>query len=174
MHNQLLLLPRDRDDVFPYRSGVSLHSHTRHSREGLGFIQKFLKQGSLSRRWYDGKQEECRRKTGIALDLERAYWTPPLCERRAHDVETRQIEELGLRPMVSLTDHDRIDACVLLREDSRFRDTPISTEWTVPFGKAVFHFGVHNLPANEAHSLMATMQEATALADEQRLSLIHI
>lgn len=169
MHNQLLLLPRDRDDVLPYRSGVSLHGHTRHSREGLGFIQKFLKQGSLSRRWYDSKQEECRRKTGIALDLERAYWTPPLCERQAHDVETRQIEDLGLRPMVSLTDHDRIDACVLLREDSKFRDTPISTEWTVPFGKAVFHFGVHNLPAGEAHSLMAVMQEATALADEQKI-----
>src|SRR6202451_2029565 len=81
VHNQLLLLPRDRDDVLPYRTGVSLHGHTRHSREGLGFIQKFLKQGSLSRRWYDGKQEECRRKTGIALDLERAYWTAPLCGR---------------------------------------------------------------------------------------------
>jgi len=96
VHNQLLLLPRDRDDVLPYRTGVSLHGHTRHSREGLGFIQKFLKQGSLSRRWYDGKQEECRRKTGIALDLERAYWTPPLTPASALHVERKQIAALGL------------------------------------------------------------------------------
>lgn len=169
MHNQVLLLSRDRDAVVPYRSGVSLHGHTRHSQESLGFIGKFLEQRRLSRRWIEWEKEQCRRMTGIALDFDRAYWTPPLCERRAHEVESRQIEELGLRPMVSLTDHDSIEACTLLRGDDAFRETPISTEWTVPFGSAVFHLGVHNLPPEQAESLMAAMRETTAAADEKRV-----
>jgi len=169
LQNQLLLLSRDRDAVGPWRSGVSLHGHTRHSRESLGFIGKLLEQRELSRRWYETKKTDCLRVTGIDLDLGRAYWTPPLCERRAQEVETRQIEELGLRPMVSLTDHDRIDACVLLRGDPKFGDVPISTEWTVEWGRAVFHFGVHNLPAEQAHALLAAMREAVAKRDERQI-----
>jgi len=169
VQNQLLLLPRDRDEVAPYRSGVSLHGHTRHSQESLGFIGKYLEQHHLSRGWIAGKKEDCRRITGVTLDFDRAYWTPPLCERLAHEVEARQIEELGLRPMVSLTDHNSIDACTLLREDQSFRNTPVSTEWTVPFGSAVFHIGVHNLPPAQAQSWMAAMHAATASADEDQI-----
>ncbi|MGA9984228.1 MAG: hypothetical protein WBP95_12190 [Acidobacteriaceae bacterium] len=112
---------------------------------------------------------QCRRITGIPLDFENAYWTPPLCERLAYEVESGQIEALGLRPMVSLTDHDTIEACALLCADPRFENTPISTEWTVPFGRAVFHFGVHNLPHDSARAFMAAMREATAIADEGRI-----
>jgi hypothetical protein len=172
VHNELLLLPKDGESVVPYRSGISLHGHTWHSQENLGFIGKLLGRRDMSRRWFANKKEQCLRATGIALELERAYWTPPLCERRAQEVEWRQIEQLGLRPMVSLTDHDRIDACVLLREDPAYRDTPISTEWTVPFGRAVFHFGIHNLPAKSARSLMARMHEATATADEEQIACL--
>lgn len=169
MQNQLLLLSKDRDRVLCWRSGVSLHSHTRHSREGLGFIAKLMERRGRTHRWFENQKATCLRRTGIALDLEHAYWTPPLCERQAHEVERRQIAELGLRPMVSLTDHDRIDANVLLREDPAFEDTPISTEWTIPFGDAVFHFGVHNLPAATAQEWMQAMREATASADETRI-----
>jgi hypothetical protein len=168
VHNQVLLLSRDRDAVVPYRSGVSLHGHTRHSQESLGFIGKLLERNRLTRQWIEGKKEDCRRITGVTLAFEDAYWTPPLCERLAFDVETRQIEELGLKPMVSLTDHNSIDACTLLRADDSLRETPISTEWTVPFGSAVFHVGVHNLPPAEAESFMAAMHETTASADEEQ------
>ena len=169
MHNQLLVLSRDSSSVGAWRSGVSLHSHTRHSQEGLGFLGSFLQKRTLTRQWLACQQEECFRKTGIRLDFDRAYWTPPLCERMAHELEQRQIEELGLQPMVSLTDHNSIDACTLLRKDAAFRGVPLSTEWTVPFGGAVFHFGIHNLPAASAQSLMSAMHEATWLAKEDRI-----
>jgi hypothetical protein len=169
LQNQLLLLSRDRDAAVPYRSGVSLHGHTRHSQESLRFIANFLGRRELLRRWFEGRKEDCLRQTGMALDLEHAHWTPPLCERLAQEVETRQIAALGLRPMVSLTDHDRIDACVLLRENPEFGDVPISTEWTVEWGLAVFHFGVHNLPPEQAHALMAAMREATGKRDETQI-----
>jgi hypothetical protein len=169
LQNQVLLLSRDADSVLSYRSGVSLHGHTRHSQESLGFIGKFLERHRLTRQWIASKKEDCRRITGVTLTFDHAYWTPPLCERRALDVETRQIEELGLRPMVSLTDHNSIDACTLLRADGGLRETPISTEWTVPFGSAVFHIGVHNLPPAQAESFMAVMHETTASADEKQI-----
>jgi hypothetical protein len=169
VHNELLVLSRDKDSVAAYRSGVSLHGHTRHSQESLGFIGKFLSERKVARGWFASKKEQCLRATGIALDFERAYWTPPLCERGAQEVERRQIEQLGLRPMVSLTDHNSIEACVLLRGDPVNGDAPISTEWTVPFGSAVFHFGIHNLPAQTAHGLMAAMHAATASADEKQI-----
>ena len=169
MHNELLVLSRDQGRLTAWQSGVSLHSHTRHSQESLGFIVAYLDRRAVTRRWYAGQRERCRQVTGMDLDLGRAYWTPPLCERTAQGVEQRQIEQLGLRPMVSLTDHNSIEANTLLRKDAAYAAAPLSTEWTVPFGGAVFHFGIHNLPARSARELMAAMHEATFLADEDRI-----
>lgn len=169
MHNQVRLLSKDQNDLLPFRSGVSLHGHTRHSREGLSFIGKFLQSHPTLKKWIDGQQTYCRRTSGINLDFDRAYWTPPLCERSAHELEERQIAGLGLRPLVSLTDHDRIDACTLLRQVPEFANVPLSTEWTVPFGRVVFHIGVHNLPAASADACMSAMREATAAADERQI-----
>ncbi len=39
-------------------------------------------------------------------------------------------------------------------------------EWTVPFGQAIFHLGVHNLPGAMADGLMANLLEVTRFADE--------
>ena len=49
--------------------------------------------------------------------------------------------------IVSLTDHDNIEAPVSLQVLDECRGTPISVEWTVSFGPTFFHLGVHNLPA---------------------------
>lgn len=169
MDNQVLLLSKDRNEVLPFRSGVSLHGHTRHSQESLGFIGKFLQSRPTLRRWIDSQKSYCSRTAGITLDFDRAYWTPPLCERAAHEVEAGQIRALGLRPVVSLSDHNSIDACTLLRASGACGDVPISTEWTVPFGRAVFHIGVHNLPPAAAPALMSAMHQATATADEGQI-----
>ena len=168
MYNQVLLRSRDRNAVLSFQSAVSLHGHTRHSQESLRFIATILEKSSLSRRWIAHQTQECRRITGVTLDLERAHWTPPLCERLAFELESQQIEAMGLRPMVSLTDHNSIDACTLLRTDPARQNTPISTEWTVPFADIVVHIGVHNLPPAQAQSLMAAMHETTAGADDSR------
>ena len=169
MHNQVRLVSKDQNEFLPFRSAVSLHGHTRHSQESLGFIGKFLQSHSTLKKWIDSQKTYCSRTSGITLDFDRAYWTPPLCERMAFELEARQIEELGLQPFVSLTDHNSIEACTLLRQSAEFANAPISTEWTVPFGRAVFHIGVHNLPAASAESYMAAMHQATAAAQEQQI-----
>ncbi len=169
MHNQVLLLPGERDARLPFQGGVSLHGHTRHSRESLGFIGKFLQGRSCLRTWIEKQSARCERTTGIDLDFDRAYWTPPLCERQAYDLEWEQIAKLDLRPIVSLTDHNNIEASTLLRQLPEHRETPISTEWTVPFGRAIFHIGVHNLPAKMAQALMIALREATEVAEERAI-----
>jgi len=117
--------------------------------------------GTFLRSWVGVQRERGRRNTGIALDLHRAHWSPPLGERQAYDLESRQIESLGIRAMVSLSDHDTIQACALLRQVPDFQGTPVSTEWTVPFGNTVFHIGVHNLPGDVASSVLADLLDAS-------------
>jgi hypothetical protein len=96
------------------------------------------------------------------VDFTRAWWTPPLTPASALRLEREQIAGLGLRPIVSLTDHDNIEAGMTLGITADPSDTPVSTEWTVPYQRSIFHLGIHNLPARCARSWMAAMARYTA------------
>ena len=71
--------------------------------------------------------------------------------------------------MVSLTDHDSIEAPMSLRVLEATRRIPVSTEWSVPWRGTVFHIGVHNMPADSATAVMAELKEFTAAPVESRL-----
>src|SRR5258706_10546102 len=129
-----------------FRTGVSLHSHTLHSRENLEFIYRALAKVPLFAAALRRGEQHYRNVHGRTLDLTRGWWTPPLGAHHAWSVEKAQIEGLGLSPIVSLTDHDDIEAPVSLQLLEECRGTPISFEWTVPFRFTFFHIGVHNLP----------------------------
>jgi hypothetical protein len=152
-----------------FRTGVSLHSHTLHSIESLTFIPRVAAKipaltSALSRQY-----EKYKDVHGHELDLRNAYWTPPLSAHEAHRLEAGQIERLGLRPLVSLTDHDSIEAAGRLRMLSETAAAPISVEWTVPFGESFFHLGIHNLPPGSAHAMMEAMAAYTAGSMQARL-----
>jgi hypothetical protein len=75
--------------------------------------------------------------------------------------------------MVSLTDHDNIQAPMLLRALSEARQIPVSVEWTVPFGATSFHLGIHNLPSATGAEWMARMEAFTAIpAAEQPAGML--
>jgi hypothetical protein len=44
----------------------------------------------------------------------------------------------------------------------RFRNAPISTEWTIPFGPTFFHLGVHNLAESNAARVAESLKLFTA------------
>jgi hypothetical protein len=154
----------------PYRSAVSLHGHTKHSKEGLYFIAEFAaKYAPL--RWALACQE--RRAwdiSAIKVDFWKSYWTPPMPALAAFQLERDQIEDvLGLSSMISLTDHDNIEAPMLLRVIPQARRIPVSLEWTVPFRDTTLHLGLHNLPSARAESMVTELRQYTQAPEEKHL-----
>jgi len=144
-----------------YRTAVSLHSHTMHSIESLDFIPRVLRKVPPMHALIARMSEKRRAHSGHTVAFDRAFWRPPLNALAAHNLEAAQIaDSLGLRPLVSLTDHDDLEACADLR--TLGIPAPFSLEWTVPYGVTVFHIGVHNLPAERARAFEAEMARYTA------------
>ena len=164
---------RDKDAPRSFRTGVSLHSHTNQSRETLDFLANFGNQFPVMRPLLSRLERRAEQMHGIRIDYSASYWTPPMTPKLAFDLEMRQIEKLGLSPMVSITDHDNIKAPMLLRTVPSARQIPVSVEWSAPYGGSqAFHLGVHNLPSARATEWMATLQDFTARPSDARLTEI--
>jgi len=118
---------RGQDACRRFRTAVSLHSHTLYSREGLASIVQLASSlpvvAPLVR-----QQERCYHGIhGHPFDANRIWWTPPLSPLAAHTLERNFIaDQLGMAPMVSLTDHDGIDAPLALRVLYETRGVPWS------------------------------------------------
>ena len=153
-------------DLHP--TGVSLHSHTSMSEETLTFIHKMFAYLPGLKQLF-AFYEHRGRANGIKLDFQRGHWRPPLVPRMAYDLESSQIHSLGLRALVSLTDHDNIEAPMLLRTVTSARGIPVSTEWSVPFQGTEFHLGVHNLPSADGAAWMQRFNDHRANPDEVKL-----
>lgn len=147
-----------------FQTGVCLHGHTMHSQECLSFLPRYLHHvPGLSQvvRYYERGPRR--------VDFARAWWTPPLSPASALRLEREQIAKRGLFPLVSLTDHDDIEAGLALSVAADPAQTPISVEWTVPYLRTFFHLGIHNIPADRAREWMERMAAFTACPAEQAL-----
>ena len=161
---------RNKSAAKGFQRGISLHSHTMHSKERLGFLPKITKRVPGFPALFRHIEEKYRRTEGQELDYNRVYWTPPLSAQEAWRVEKDQIESrLNLESFVSISDHDTIEANARLQLVNESQGTPFSVEWTVPYPPAVFHIGVHNLPAHEAESIMDDLAGYTRDPRPERL-----
>jgi len=152
-----------------FRTGVSLHSHTNQSKETLDFIAELSTDWKFLQPILRWLEQHCHNSSGIRPDYARSYWTPPLTPKQAFDLERSQIENsLQMPAMVSITDHDDIQAPMLLRSLASARQIPVSLEWTVPFGKGAFHLGIHNLPSASGADWMRRMEAFTAIPIAER------
>ena len=155
--------------IATYETGVSLHSHTSFSEETLQFIHVLgmaLPGGMAVTRHYE---RLCRERYGLTLDFKRAHWRPPLQPRMAYEVESQQVQRMGLYPLVSITDHDTMEAALLLRTVPSSRHIPMSVEWSAPFGQTVFHLGIHNLPSADGMHWMRRFEAFTSAPNDERL-----
>src|ERR1043166_4724919 len=135
----LHFVPACNSTIRNFRRGISLHGHTQHSRESLGFANHHIDTIPIVAQIARHALARYRRRHREDLDFNRLYWTAPLSACNAHDLERKQIEEsIGLEGIVSLTDHDNIDGPMELQRDGK-HETAISLEWTVPYGPAYFH-----------------------------------
>src|SRR5580658_3295931 len=163
---------RDKNAPASYRTGVSLHSHTNQSHETLDFLANFGNQYPAVRPFLSRMERRSQENHGVPVNYSKAFWTPPMTPKLAFDLESEQIEKLGLQSMVSLTDHDNIRAPMLLRTVPSARQIPVSVEWSAPYGIQSFHLGIHNLPSAKAPQWMATLADYTRNPSEARLTEI--
>ena len=163
---------RDPKATRRFKTGVSLHSHTNQSTETLDFLANFGNQFPVVRPLLSRIERRAEALHGIRINYAAAYWTPPMTPKLAFDLERGQIEKLDLAAMVSITDHDTINAPMLLRTVPSARQIPVSVEWSAPYGEQSFHLGVHNLPSVRAKKWMATLADYTANPSDARLTEI--
>src|SRR6202012_1021664 len=155
---------KDAAAVERYRTGVSLHSHTSCSEESLKFVHMFVEMlasaGIVVRR----EERACRGKDGVTLAFARVLGGPPMVPKMAFELKAGQIRGMGLEPLVSITDHDTIEAPMLLRTVPSARHIPVSGEWSAPFGDTELHLGIHNLPSADGSEWMRRFAAYTAEA----------
>jgi hypothetical protein len=152
-----------------FGTAVSLHSHTLHSREPLDFFYRIAEHCAPVRWALHQSEARYQARHGFPLDLRRGWWTPPLAPLDAYSVEFNQISSMGMAPIVSLTDHDDIEAPLSLQTGEASGHIPISVEWTVPFRNTFFHLGVHNIPPSRARTMMDQLKAFTERPQESEL-----
>jgi len=163
---------RDQKAAKGFRSGVSLHSHTNQSKETLDFLANLGNQYPLIRPLISRLERRSKAAHGVRIDYAKSYWTPPMTPKLAFDLESRQIENLDVASMVSITDHDNINAPMLLRTVPSARAIPVSVEWSAPYGVQSFHLGIHNLPSARAADWMRVLEDFTARPSDGELTQI--
>ena len=158
---RLHILHEARDLSQSAKSGVSLHCHTEHSKEMLDFIPHYAEKLPIISHFWKKERDKYQEKEGKAIDFSTAYWSPPMTPQDVFNIEQTQINGAGLDALISISDHDSIDANLQINEQTNNQKAPISLEWTVPFEYGFFHVGVHNLPKNRAIEITKTLLDYT-------------
>lgn len=167
---RVLKLRESASQMRDFRTGVSLHSHTCHSKEVADFIPFYIERIPILNRMIGSRLKRYEERSGKKIDFRRVYWTPPVLPRTVLASERAQIEQsLGLAALVSITDHDTIAAALALRQEADTASIPISVEWSIPFAGNTFHLGVHNLPPSRAVEIMKDLSGYTADPSEKLL-----
>lgn len=176
MQSRLHYVIREKNAAEGFKTGVSLHSHTMHSKESTSFIERTTRRNRFFNyfiQWHlrrYAKRYNDPRIGDLAYQCSKMWWTSPLSARQAYELEGGQIrEKLGLDPIVSLTDHDLIEAPLQLQMFAENDHAPISVEWTTPYENTYFHIGIHNLPTASASEWMERFEQFTAAPDKKRM-----
>jgi len=169
LQNKVSCLWKEPGVTAQYKSAVSLHGHTSHSHESLYFIPT-MASCFPPLRWLIARHEKRAQSSSFAVNFTKGYWTPPLAPLPAFQLERQQVEQqLNLPALISLTDHDNIEAPMLLRVVPEARQIPVSLEWSVPCYGTVFHLGVHNLPSDQASWIVRDLNAFTETPGDAQL-----
>lgn len=165
-NTRLRILQEQKDLSKEVKTGVSLHCHTQFSKEMLDFIPHYADKLPIINFFWRKERDKYLEREGKPLTFDTAYWSPPFSETEVYSIEKNQIESLGLAPIVSLSDHDNIEANLRVIENTPNEVAPISLEWTVPFEYGFFHVGVHNLPKENALEISQKLLDYTFHEDK--------
>lgn len=158
---RLHILRKKGDLSAKAKTGVSLHCHTEYSREMLDFVPHYAEKLPIIARFWHRERDNYLKREGREIDFSTAFWSPPMSPKEIFDIEAKQIEDANLNALVSLTDHDSIQAPLEVNDLGAAAAAPISMEWTVPFEYGFFHVGVHNLPKARAVEMTKALLDFT-------------
>ena len=154
------------------RAAVSLHGHSECSRENLQFLPGIARRIPLVATLFERSLVRYERAHHRPLDFSEAYWRPPLAPAEVVASEREQIQRrFECEALVSLTDHDTLEGPRALRANGNL-DTPLSVEWSVPIGQAVFHLGVHNISPRFADDVERALAAYTSGASGDLAALL--
>ncbi len=170
---RLHILHKEQDLSQTAKTGVSMHCHTEYSKEMLDFVPVYADKLPIIAYFWRKERERFFEREGKAPDFSSAYWSPPLTAPEVYNLEKDQINRAGLEAVVSITDHDSIDANLQVNENAENPKAPISLEWTVPFEFGFFHVGVHNLPKETAVEITKTLLDYTFIEENQGNANLH-
>ena len=165
---RLNILHKEKNLSKAAKTGVSLHCHTQYSKEMMDFIPHFSEKIPIVSYFWKKERENFLKREGKVIDFSTAYWSPPMPEQNVFEIEKEQINKIGLDAIVSITDHDCIEANLKLCERTEIGKAPISMEWTVPYQYGFFHIGVHNLPKHRGLEISTDLLDFT-FAKEREL-----
>ena len=86
MHQQLAYFDGSPRVTSGYKTGVSLHSHTLHSRESAVSLVRCVEQSAIAR-LFIRRAYKRHGENRLDEDLSRMWWTPPLTPLQAFDLE---------------------------------------------------------------------------------------
>jgi hypothetical protein len=146
-----------------HTAAVSLHAHTNRSRERLGVAPPYLDRIPLIAPLARRELRAYERRNSQTVDFSKGWWCPPVDAAAVLVSEASQItDRLGLQPIVSITDHDSIEAPQALQSRRPATDdVPLSLEWTVPLARGFLHLGVHNLPRDRGEDIFGALSAYT-------------
>jgi len=90
----------DAKKIAHCRTGISLHSHTMHSKEYLGRLPGYIAKFPIGGYILEREIGRAHLYQGRIFDFKKVYWTPPLSPREADELERQQIEKVGLAALV--------------------------------------------------------------------------
>src|SRR5829696_2994329 len=93
---RLHILHRPKDLSGEAQTGVSLHCHTRHSKEMLDFVPHYAERLPVISHFWKNEREKYFRREGKYPDFSTAYWSPPLTEEVVYNLEKSQLNQSGL------------------------------------------------------------------------------
>jgi len=169
---KLNILPKRTSLRGRAKTGVSLHCHTQFSREMLDFVPYYASKLPIISFFWHRERDNYQARSGKKIDFSDAFWSPPLPPETVFKAEKEQIESVDLDAIVSLSDHDCIDANITVNEKTG-KHSPISLEWTVPFEYGFFHVGVHNLPKDRSREITDQLLDYTFTPEIQNNSRLN-
>ena len=107
----------------------------------LDFVPHYAEKLPIIAQFWRKERDKYQEREGKGIDFSTADWSPPMTADAVYGIEKKQMNDAGLDAIVSLTDHDSINATLEVNEKTENAKAPISMEADGSIRIRLFPFG---------------------------------